>query len=531
MKRRELYSETLRFLREEEYYSILSDFISYHRIQGTGDMRESMLFLKEILDSAGVFTEYYEEEVKKGKRYFGFPYFRGYRLHSSEAIIKSNRSTTRLNFDLNPHAFIQRSKGVTARFGVVTPESQNMRNKYVLCKSLKKGIYKYLYENGAEGILLYDENAPKNARRKAQFWYFSDTEKLLSGMVLTHAEWNNLTKDVKGGKKVTIEVNTDAEFPPAYNNYLLGVIEGEKRDGILYVAHTCHAKGEANDNGSGASSLVYAAYIMQKMIEFGVIKRPPYTLYFLLVPEMWGSGLFLEKRNDLVEKNIFTGLNFDMVGSDPIKTEGRVFLEDVHGIIRTNVTELYQQILLSIHDFLDFPFAIFKRPFEGGSDHLLFQEPALQVPMPMLIHWPDKFYHTDRDVVSNINTKAIWRNVIMMVSLPYILRKKDVRFSLRRLFPKKGTEGLKKKKKGVFIPILDEDIRERLLWYRILDDKRGYVNFMHFLYYLAETLDLNTALRYIESDTGETPDKEVYEKYVKYLVEREIIEILKQDVR
>ena len=151
--------------------------------------------------------------------------------------------------------------------------------------------------------------------------------------------------------------------------------------------------------------------------------------------------------------------------------------------------------------------------------------------MPMLIHWPDKFYHTDRDVVSNINTKAIWRNVIMMVSLPYILRKKDVRFSLRRLFPKKGIERLKKKKKGVFIPILDEDIRERLLWYRILDDKRGYVNFMHFLYYLAEALDLNTALRYIESDTGKTPDKEVYEKYVRYLVEREIIEILKQNVR
>ncbi len=526
MKRRELYSEILRFLREEEYYSILSDFISYHRIQGTGDMRESMLFLKEILDSAGVFTEYYEEEVKKGKRYFGFPYFRGYRLHSSEAIIKSKRSTIKLNFDLNPHAFIQRSKGVTARFGVVTPEYQNMRNKYVLCKSLKKGIYKYLYENGAEGILLYDENAPKNARRKAQFWYFSDTEKLLSGMVLTHTEWNNLIKDVKGGKKVTIEVNTDAEFPPAYNNYLLGVIEGEKRDGILYVAHTCHAKGEANDNGSGASSLVYAAYIMQKMIEFGAIKKPPYTLYFLLVPEMWGSGLFLEKRSDLVKRNIFAGLNFDMVGSDLLKTEGKVFLEDVHGVTRTNVTDLYQKILLSIHDFLDFPFAILKRPFEGGSDHLLFQEPDLGVPVPMLIHWPDRFYHTDKDVISNISTKAIWRNVIMMISLPYILGKKDVKFNMRRLFPKKGAKILKKKKKGVFIPTLDEDINTRLYWYKTWDNKREYVNFMNFLYYLSSGLDIKTALSYMKKDTGREPDEEVYEHYVEYLLKRGIIEVL-----
>ena len=36
-------------------------------------------------------------------------------------------------------------------------------------------------------------------------------------------------------------------------------------------------------------------------------------------------------------------------------------------------------------------------PYSGGSDHTVFQDPALGVPCPMLIQWPDRFYHSSHD--------------------------------------------------------------------------------------------------------------------------------------
>ncbi len=522
MKEWDLYSEIVRFLREEEYYSILANFISYHRIQGTEEMQKALLFLKDVLNETGVYNEYYEEEMVAGKRIFGFPYFRGYKLYASKAIIRSS-DTVKLDFCLNPHTFIQRSRKIKGKFKVTLPHSREVSKSFVLCKDLKKGIYKYLYEKNAEGILLYSKDAPRDARKKAQFWYYSNSEKLLCGVVLTPIEWEKINDDLKSGKNVVVEIEIAAEFPSAYNAYLLGTIEGEEKAGILYVAHACHAKGEANDNGSGAASVVYAASVMKRMIDSGIIPRPPYTVYFLLVPEMWGSGLFIEKKRDVLER-VFAGLNFDMVGSDLIKTGGKVFLEDVHGIIKSNITDIYQKILLQIHEFLGYPFGVFRRPFEGGSDHLLFQEPSLNIPMPMLIHWPDRFYHTDKDVVSNLDTKAIWRNILMMIALPYLLDRKKVKFNIKKITPARGKRIFKIVKQGVYIPTMEEDISTRLRWYKILEKKRGYVNFMNFLYYLKAGSDIETAISRIKRETGKIPDREVYEKYVDYLVRKSVVE-------
>jgi hypothetical protein len=36
-------------------------------------------------------------------------------------------------------------------------------------------------------------------------------------------------------------------------------------------------------------------------------------------------------------------------------------------------------------------------PYSGGSDHAVFIDPAIGVPCPMLIQWPDRFYHSSHD--------------------------------------------------------------------------------------------------------------------------------------
>jgi aminopeptidase YwaD len=46
-------------------------------------------------------------------------------------------------------------------------------------------------------------------------------------------------------------------------------------------------------------------------------------------------------------------------------------------------------------------------PFSGGSDHYIFSDPSIGVPMPMLIQWPDRFYHTSADTLERVSPESL----------------------------------------------------------------------------------------------------------------------------
>jgi hypothetical protein len=46
-------------------------------------------------------------------------------------------------------------------------------------------------------------------------------------------------------------------------------------------------------------------------------------------------------------------------------------------------------------------------PFSGGSDHYIFSDPSVGVPMPMLIQWPDKFWHTSGDTLDKVDPRML----------------------------------------------------------------------------------------------------------------------------
>jgi hypothetical protein len=46
-------------------------------------------------------------------------------------------------------------------------------------------------------------------------------------------------------------------------------------------------------------------------------------------------------------------------------------------------------------------------PFGDGSDHFIFSDSTVGVPMPMLIQWPDKFYHTSADTIEKVDPRII----------------------------------------------------------------------------------------------------------------------------
>jgi len=46
-------------------------------------------------------------------------------------------------------------------------------------------------------------------------------------------------------------------------------------------------------------------------------------------------------------------------------------------------------------------------PFSGGSDHYILSDPTVGVPAPMLIQWPDKFYHTSEDTLDKVDARML----------------------------------------------------------------------------------------------------------------------------
>jgi hypothetical protein len=46
-------------------------------------------------------------------------------------------------------------------------------------------------------------------------------------------------------------------------------------------------------------------------------------------------------------------------------------------------------------------------PFSGGSDHYILSDPSVGVPTPMLIQWPDRYWHTADDTLDKVDPNML----------------------------------------------------------------------------------------------------------------------------
>lgn len=59
--------------------------------------------------------------------------------------------------------------------------------------------------------------------------------------------------------------------------------------------------------------------------------------------------------------------------------------------------------------------------FSGGSDHYVFSDPTVGVPMPMLIQWPDKFYHTSADTLDKVSAESLAKAGTLAAAYAYFV--------------------------------------------------------------------------------------------------------------
>jgi aminopeptidase YwaD len=131
---------------------------------------------------------------------------------------------------------------------------------------------------------------------------------------------------------------------------------------------------------------------------------------------MTGSFAYLSRHEELIPQMI-AGVNLDMVGGDQSLNGSVMLLERPPDSASSFVPDLLERLREELfedgtsHTGLGAVplFRYATTSFSGGSDHYIFSDPTVGVPMAMLIQWPDRFYHTSADTLDKIDPGMLCR--------------------------------------------------------------------------------------------------------------------------
>ena len=448
--------------------NIVAEIIRYHRIQASPGFREAATYCEEWFKENGLDSVEMLEFPGDGKQiYWSYRMPEAWAARDAELMIVSPKKfkKTLCRYRDAPLSIIQRSaptppEGVETDLVVledgteeVDYRGKDVKGKIVLTSG-DLDLVKVLAvdKHGAIGIITdkMPEFPPVRHRMDvgdalwyASFWW-RKSEKKCFGFVVSPKEGEslrNIVKDLERKRSLSIKLEEhekgglrvhakmDTEFYNGTCEDVTAVIRGhELSEEVLVVAHLCHPLPSANDNASGCAAAMESARCLKKLISDGELPRPRRTIRFLLVPEMTGTYAYLVTHEEKISK-IIAGVNLDMVGHDQDVTKGPLLVEKTPEAYPSYVNYLMARIMKDLaKDGKSLSgtgkYALFKwavTPYSGGSDHYILSDPSVGVPTPMIIHWPDLYYHTSQDTIDKVSAEELKRVVMMTSTYAYFL--------------------------------------------------------------------------------------------------------------
>jgi len=123
------------------------------------------------------------------------------------------------------------------------------------------------------------------------------------------------------GEKVRLKARVDSRLYEGELHYVTGVIKGTGDGEVLAMAHI--DEQGANDNASGAATLLEAARALIRQIADGTLPPPRRTLRFLLMPESYGVMVFAVRNLARLKKTL-CALNVDGGAGDYDSEDSRL---------------------------------------------------------------------------------------------------------------------------------------------------------------------------------------------------------------
>jgi aminopeptidase-like protein len=312
-------------------------------------------------------------------------------------------------------------------------ENKDIEGKIVLTSEPIIKNFHLIEKFGAQGVITY----PNIERNHGDIeiclynWLMpskGEYNSLKFGFSLSYKQAQKLKKHLENGK-LKVHAKIDATLSDGFYRVFSVPIYGSEfpEEEIVIIAHLCHPLPSANDNASGVASVLELARSLKALIEQKVLEPPKRTIRFVWVPEFNGTIPWVKKHEEKIKKSIAC-INLDMVGEHRKKVGYPFFIfgapystpsiiNDLSRIIIKKIAENKKSIAIN---GTKTPMAYKIKPFDGGSDHVIFSDSHFKIPSLMLNH-DDPYYHSSKDTVEMCDPTELKRVIGFTGVLSYLL--------------------------------------------------------------------------------------------------------------
>ncbi len=230
-----------------------------------------------------------------------------------------------------------------------------------------------------------------------------------------------------GGVKVFADVQCTT-FEGEGQNLLAEIHGTDKSD--EFIQFVCHATAGTKPGANCASGPALQAEMgrtMMKLINIGKIPRPRRSIRFLVNVEGQGTKNYVHNHPEAIE-NTHVVFALDSVGHDQEKCKSALLFYHSPDSVPTYVNDFYGSLMEQtpketrwvFHNVNSIPFVNFlEHPYCPWSDNKYY--PAFGIPSPLLMSWPDLYFHTDHLTADNLDAKVFKRGGNTTALAAYLL--------------------------------------------------------------------------------------------------------------
>jgi hypothetical protein len=429
--------------------SLVARISQWHRIQASPMYREAAEWVHTTLAGWGLASEIERFPAREGALAWGEPMFQEWWCDEATLDLLNVGGATRRMADYRavPLSLMPRSSAAEGEYELIAIEGGDrpehyqgldVRGKLLLTKKLPMAIHHLAIERfGAAGLIFDGMRSvpevcpPGDLQDDIQYasWWWWGGETRAFGFAVTPRAGAELRRALaRQGAPLRVRARVRSQFADGAIETVSALIPGETDEEVLITGHLCHPAPMANDNASGAAAVMEAARALNALIASGALPKPRRGIRFLWMPEMTGTYAYLAAHEAQLPR-IVAGLNLDMVGEDQDQTGSSWLLirgsDALPSFADTLLEALREGYFGQAHSFSgqgDFP--LFRHavvPFSNGSDHYILGDPSVGIPSPMLIQWPDRFYHTTADTLEKVSPASLARSAALAGTYAYFV--------------------------------------------------------------------------------------------------------------
>ncbi|HAL62394.1 MAG TPA: hypothetical protein DCP08_08325 [Chloroflexi bacterium] len=427
----EMFREIMEAVEEEfsglAAHRYVGEIIQYHRLQASPGYRRAAEHTYQKLLDFGLEAKILSYPAREGVTFWAQPSFQEWEAREGVLHLLEPESRKLADYREIKLSLIQRSAPFEEEaeialledgLEVEEYEGLDLEGKVVLTKGDVRRVHYLAVERGGAVGIIYDgikelpglERHLDDALQYTSFWWYGGERKCF-GFVLSPREGERLRRSIKGGSVAKVRAKVMSRFWDGSLEVVSAFLPGESDEEVVVVAHLCHPQWSANDNASGSATLLEVARTLHRLTLGGRLKKPRRSIRFLLVPEMTGTYAYLAAHEGRLPQMI-AGLNLDMVGESQELCGSTLVVERLPGSTPAFPGDLLERLLEAVADAGVGGYPSFRHgstPFSGGSDHIILSDPVVGVPSPLLIQWPDRFYHTSLDTQDKVDPQMLGR--------------------------------------------------------------------------------------------------------------------------